>query len=278
MSLAILLVALPACPSKTDAPAPARLELLQQVEVTDRSRPDDRVPGVDADAVAGWVTARLRASKAITLVSKPGPGVYRLGVELGVGKRDGKPVLLVSARAEVPGDLERVILQASLVRTPDSVDAAQMRKAVETAVEDILFQAKLAVAGEREVVQALERPRDVQRLAAAVEIVAVRQVKAAVPPLIKLLRHKDASIADRAIGALAAIGDQRAVRPLTRLTKFYNTEKMAKVIDAIATLGGQEAKDYLEFVASGHDDADIRNLASEALQRMRRKGQAKQSK
>jgi hypothetical protein len=29
--------------------------------------------------------------------------------------------------------------------------------------------------------------------------------------------------------------------------------------------------DYLDFVASGHEDADIRSLASEALQRLKRR-------
>jgi len=66
-----------------------------------------------------------------------------------------------------------------------------------------------------------------------------------------------------------AIGDRRAVSALTRLTRFRNTEKMAKIIDGIGTLGGREAREYLELVASGHEDADIRNMAAEALARLR---------
>ena len=33
---------------------------------------------------------------------------------------------------------------------------------------------------------------------------------------------------------------------------------MRKIIEAIAILGGQEADDYLSFVASSHDDEEIR--------------------
>ena len=69
----------------------------------------------------------------------------------------------------------------------------------------------------------------------------------------------------------ATFGDRRAVRALTRLAKFSDTERMAKLIDGVATLGGKEARAYLDFVAGGHPDADIRNLAREAIARSRRR-------
>lgn len=270
LTIAVLSVA--GCPRKSDDRP--RLKLLEPVEVADRSRPDERLVGVTGEAVGDWVLSKLRGSRAVQVV-KSGADTreaYHLSIEFGVGHRreDGaKKVILVSARGEVPGDLDRVILQASLVRTEVRVDPLVLRKAVETVVADILFQAELARTDATSLVRALQHERDAQRLAAAVDIAAVRRIRAAVPTLIKLLRHKNEIIADRAIGALVAIGDRRAVSALTRLTRFRNTEKMAKIIDGIGTLGGREAREYLELVASGHEDADIRNMAAEALARLR---------
>ena len=58
-------------------------------------------------------------------------------------------------------------------------------------------------------------------------------------------------------------------KPSTHEAQFY--------IDAFDR-DMKEAKDYLEFVAVGHEDADIRNLAREALQRMQRKFEGKKKR
>ena len=264
----VVLCALVGCPRGKQAGQ--RLKMSKEVEIFDRSRPADRVPGVAPGTVKGWIVKTLGASGAVQLVDGPGPDVYGLRVELGVATRDKEHVALVAARGDVPGGVDRVILQASVVHTLSRADAASLRKVVETVTRDIAFQAGLAVGAPEKAVRVLETEKDPQRLAAAVEIAAVRRLKAAVPALIKLLRHKDPAVADRTIGALVAIGDRRAVKPLTRLSRFSDTEKMAKIIDGIGSLGGKEAQDWLELVASGHEDADIRNLAREALERMGR--------
>ena len=137
-------------------------------------------------------------------------------------------------------------------------------------MDDLVFQAGLSVANKERLVAALSKTRDTQKLAAAVDIVAVRRVSGAVPSLIKLLSHEKSSVVDRAVGALIAIGDRRAVKPLTRLSKFQDTARLAKLLDGIASLGGDDATSYLKFVASGHDDEDIRFMATEALERMKR--------
>jgi len=264
----VVLCALVGCPRGKQAGQ--RLKMSKEVEIFDRSRPADRVPGVAPGTVKGWIVKTLGASGAVQLVDRPGPDVYGLRVELGVATRGKEHVALVAARGDVPGGVDRVILQASVVHTLSRADAASLRKVVETVTRDIAFQAGLAVGAPEKAVRVLETEKDPQRLAAAVEIAAVRRLKAAVPALIKLLRHKDPAVADRTIGALVAIGDRRAVKPLTRLSRFSDTEKMAKIIDGIGSLGGKEAQDWLELVASGHEDADIRNLAREALERMGR--------
>ena len=92
-----------------------------------------------------------------------------------------------------------------------------------------------------------------------------RKEAAAVPSLVRQLKSDDHAVRDRAIGALAAIGDARAVRRLTEVAKFNELGDLPKVLDALATIGGPEARSYLEFVASGHDSSDIRDLAKQAL-------------
>jgi len=96
-------------------------------------------------------------------------------------------------------------------------------------------------------------------------LAAERKEAAAVPSLVKRLKSDDHAVRDRAIGALAAIGDTRAVRPLTEVAKFNDLGDLPKVLDALATIGGPEARSYLEFVASGHDSSEMRDLAKEAL-------------
>jgi len=108
------------------------------------------------------------------------------------------------------------------------------------------------------------------RLAAAT-VAAERRLREAVPALIERLSDPDEEIRDRALGALVEIGDRRAVGPLTRLTQFRDIERMHKIIDAVASLGGEEARAYLELVASGHEEATVRQLAREGLARMQRK-------
>ena len=279
----VLVLGIAGCPAKRPEEKkaePARRLAIAKLEVIDRTAPEERLPGVSDASLLALVRGRLVASPVVELVTAPRAGAYQLRVEVGVAFRqeeeggEVRRVVLGSARAHVPGTSEAVELEASSVtplpRGDRERDKAGVERVVGQLVEDLLFQASLAVAPEEKLAAALAE-KDATRLAAAVEIAAVRRVRACVPHLIKLLRHKDLRVSDRAIGALVAVGDQRAVKPLTRLVDLRDTAHLAKVLDAIGDLGGQEARDYLEFVASGHEDADIRNLAAEALERLKRR-------
>jgi hypothetical protein len=268
--LAALALVLSACPKKEKQQEGGGLPVLSEIKVNDLSRRDERVPGVTEETVRGWARIQLRSSKSVRLVDKAGPKVYRLRVDYGVGERDDEQVVIVEARGSVP-DLDSVALQAAIKGELEQKTPSNVKKAVDTVIKDIVFQAHLATCPPKQLAKILESEKDAKRLAAAVGIAGVRRVRETVPPLIKLLKHESEEVADPAIGALVGIGDRRAVRPLTRLTKFSNTAKMAKLIDGIGSLGGKEAREFLEFVASGHDDADIRNMASEALERLKRR-------
>lgn len=282
---AMLLLA--ACPtrrspsSEAGPGAAAGPLLLHKVEARDRSAPGQHVAGVTDVELSRWLRERLARSRALKLIEGQRARSYALTLELGVALREEEDrpagrMLLASARASIPGEPEGLVLQASLVRPfrpagKGALEQRALREAVEGIADDLAFQAEAAVAPEARLAALLRETRDPSRLAAVVEIAAFRRLRGTVLPLCALLERKEPEVADRAIGALAAIGDERAVKPLTRVAKsFRDTAQMAKVLDAVGTIGGQEARDYLEFVASGHDDADIRNLASEALERMTR--------
>jgi hypothetical protein len=65
--------------------------------------------------------------------------------------------------------------------------------------------------------------------------------------------------------------ERRAVSVLTRSRSLRDRREMRKIIEAVSVLGGDEARQYLEFVAEAHDDADMKQLAKDALARMARR-------
>jgi hypothetical protein len=94
---------------------------------------------------------------------------------------------------------------------------------------------------------------------------ADRRHPAAVPGLIEQLAGADDRAAERAIGALAEIGDRRAVMPLIELAHRRGGRDLAQIARIVADLGGPEARAWLDTVAIGHEDAEVRAAATEAL-------------
>ena len=276
-SLVLLLLPLvfSACPKKRKAPQQSKI-IISSLEVRDRTLVADRIADLSAEFLKSRVTKRLKKHAHLRLIKSESPMSYRLRIDVGLGRSGGKIHILVAGRARRRSYADdAIVLQASVVAPMSAQASADAKKerilrTLDEVTEDLAYQAGLVVAPPDRLVAALKRRKDQQRLASAVEIAALRKIPQTVPALISLLHSKNRRISDRAIGALAAIGDRRAVKPLTRLAKFRDTARMAKVLDAIGALGGKEARQYLEFVAVGHVDADIKNLASEALQRMKR--------
>jgi hypothetical protein len=128
---------------------------------------------------------------------------------------------------------------------------------------------KLWTGGPDEVAKALSSSDFDLRLE-ALNIIGARKMREHVPMVLHLLTDDDESIRDAALGALVELRDRRAVKALAESRPMRDTREMRKVLDAIATLGGQEAKDYLAFVAETHDDEEIRSMAKEALERMKK--------
>ena len=91
----------------------------------------------------------------------------------------------------------------------------------------------------------------------------------AVPRLIAFLKSENGELRDRAVGALAEIGDPRAVKPLAELAKFGDLRELPKIIDAVSRVGGDEAVAYLEFIAGSHPVPEVQALAARALEHLR---------
>ena len=105
----------------------------------------------------------------------------------------------------------------------------------------------------------------------AIRAIGERHLTSESATLLALLDDPDETTSDAALGALIALGDRRAVTALTRSRSLRDRREMRKIIEAIAILGGQEADDYLSFVASSHDDEEIRAEAAAARARLQRR-------
>jgi hypothetical protein len=108
----------------------------------------------------------------------------------------------------------------------------------------------------------------------AIRAVAQRHLTSEVPALLKLLSDDDETVRDAALGALVELHDRRAVTELAKQRSMRDRREMRKILDAIAALGGQEAADYLGFVADTHEDEEIRQMAKQALDRLKRRADA----
>jgi HEAT repeat protein len=145
---------------------------------------------------------------------------------------------------------------------------AHVERAVSDVVSGVGSRVKLSTASPQALVAALDGQDGDLRQEGA-RLCAERKERACVMSLVKLLKSEDHDDRDRAIGALQSIGDARAVRPLTEVARFRDLSDLPKILDALAAIGGDEARSYLEFVASGHDSSEIRDLAKQALTSIR---------
>lgn len=84
------------------------------------------------------------------------------------------------------------------------------------------------------------------------------------------LESEAVEVRHHAVTTLAALDPSRAVDAITRRVRFDDTEVMTVVIDTVAALGGDDAHAYLEFVASGHPEEDIRARAQAGVARLGR--------
>ena len=136
-------------------------------------------------------------------------------------------------------------------------------------VDELAIRMRLYYDPPRDVVVALGSTNKEVRLE-AIDACAERKLESCTEALIALLQKDDLEVRDRAVNALGRMGDRRAVKPLTEVSKFGALDELPKIVDAVANIGGPEARAYLEFVATGHDRKEIRELARGLLDKLGR--------
>ena len=214
-------------------------------------RPVTRVEvQIAIDAAEVEARGLARAHVALRFATRPqdGPGALDERLE-GTGEQQ----YAVRAR------MDKSALFAALVErvAGDLLDGFATRRRLERGSAAALHAAMVADGGELR----LE----------AIRLIRERRLTSEAPTLLTLLDDPDEPIRDAALGALIALGDRRAVTALTRSRSLRDRHEMSKIIQAISILGGDEADDYLSFIASSHDDEEIRAEAKAARERMQRR-------
>jgi hypothetical protein len=276
---ALLLASSCGCARKAAAPAP-RVVDLRVAEESGGEAPDGA-------ALAQRIAERMRAAGVAVALdgAEPRPGAdYRLKASYLSGAGDAPCRMrarIVEQLTRIGGEVgeppieSRVVADRDLpgcapgAALPPAALRAHLERALDDATQGLVAALRLHVADRREVEAAL-RGSDEGLRAEAIRVSAARKDATLVPPLVALLSSEDRAVRDEALGALVEIGDRRAVKPISRIVRFQETDELPKVIDALGALGGDEARAYLEFVLSAHDDPEIRTLAREALGRMER--------
>jgi len=106
---------------------------------------------------------------------------------------------------------------------------------------------------------------EVRRRVAALRTLGSRPEAEVLPALVGALRDDNHDIVLAAVGALVERRDPAAVGPLIDSTRGRGLDYLNQVLYAVASLGGQEAEAYLDTLLHGHQDAEIRTRAGEAI-------------
>lgn len=286
------LAALGGCKKQPAAPPPPEIA---EVRVIYKGAELPGAPKLDVAALTAAARAAIASSSGVPVREDGGVDGsnrarrYRLRVELEIGSAEDPVAKRGNLRALVDAKLQPIggepgalsFEQSALAErayTPGKPGEPGWQAHAEHAIRDCVggvgARVKLASGDVQAIIAAIDGSDDDLR-EEGMRLAAERKEPRAVPSLIRRLKSDDHAERDRAIGALAAIGDARAVRPLTEVAKFNDLTDLPKVLDALATIGGPEARSYLEFVASGHDNAEMRDLAKEALVHLDRRAAAK---
>jgi HEAT repeat protein len=214
------------------------------------------------------VAARLRVEVALEEVAAGDKAAARAALRLRIDTRPGGVAAPrwtedVQAGAEAP------------FKAADAPDRSVLfQKLVTRTLEDLLggYLARQRLwSGDHAALGAALRADGGELRLEAIHAIGGRKLAAEAPTLLALLEDQDEAVRDAALGALVELRDRRAVPVLARQRSMRDRREMRKILDAIALLGGDEAADYLAFVADGHDDQEIREMAAEARRRLLRR-------
>lgn len=147
---------------------------------------------------------------------------------------------------------------------PEVIEAALLQ-----AGKGLIEKEALRQADDAAVLAALDHT-DLDRVAWALDLVGDRRLSAGFDRAIALLDSGDEAVRTAAMRALVALRDPRAVEPLARRADFKDPARLRTIIEVVSAIGGDEAAEFLELVATGHSDPDLRQRAAEGLARLKR--------
>jgi hypothetical protein len=293
LALALLLTSV-ACKRRSGAPDAGPPDLqpaLGAVTVNDLT-PDEAVPAaarLDATALTAELQDRLRAA-GIFAASAGDAGaqpIARVRVELALEEvsAEGKAAARAQVRFRVdtrPSGLSGQHWNEDVQAGAETIyplKPAPDRKAVFAKLASRMLgdlaagyvaRQRIWRGGDKEVSAALAADAGEAR-AEAIRVVAERRMTGEVPALLKLLSSDEENVRDAALGALVEMRERRAVTEIAKQRSMRDQREMRKILDAIATLGGDEAVEYLSFVADAHEDEEIKAMAKQALERLKRR-------
>jgi hypothetical protein len=294
-SLAVVtILAVPACRKKAggEAAPPEVVPRLGAVAVQDLTAPE-AIPAaarIDVKALTGELQSRL-AGSGLFAPGGPDAGgdtpVARVRAELAMEdvQAEGKAAARAMVRFRVDTRPASVAAQhwnedvqagaeTTYAPSPTTDQKAVFAKLASRAVADLasayVGRQRLWRGNAAEVHSALTADGGELQVE-AIHAIADRKLTSEVPTLLKLLSNDDEGIRDAALGALVELKERRAVGEIAKQRSMRDRREMRKILDAIATLGGQEAEEYLSFVADAHEDEEIRQMAKQALVRLKRR-------
>ena len=221
-----------------------------------------------ADADASTPTVRIAGRVATEVVEAGHKGLCRAAVSLAITTRPSDARGALNEEISAGGE-ERFDVAPATDRR--AIAARLAERTASDLLGAFLQRMRLGAAGPAELQAALASDAAPGVREEAIRQVGARHLTDEVPRLLALLDDQDEGTRDAALGALIVMRDERAVAKLTRDRSLRDRHEMLKILDAISLIGGKEAEEYLAFVADSHDDADIRQAASEARDRLRRR-------
>ena len=187
--------------------------------------------------------------------------------------------LLISAEAELfwkgsddPFVVERLLAESEIPKgDEDRLRAAFARAAVDLGkgvrIKDGMRRMK------SESLLDVANGDDAHEAIWALRLLARREAKVG-KKIAVLLNSPNRDIRSAALQALVAIKDPETVAELAGTVHLQDFEQLRIIIEAVTAIGGDEAMSFLEYLEAGHTDVDIRALAKEGQERIKRKRNA----
>lgn len=223
---------------------------------------------VAPDGGGAMATVRVLGRVATEIVEAERKGLCRAAVSLAISTRPNDAPGALNEEISAGGE-EKFEVGPGLDRR--ALAAALAERTARDLLGAFLQRTRLRTADSAAIHAALSGDAGTPLREEAIRQVGLRHLTDEAPRLLVLLDDPDEATRDTALGALIALRDTRAVAKLTRDRSLRDRHEMLKMMDAISLIGGSEAADYLAFVAESHDDAEIRQAAHEARDRLLRR-------